>query len=175
MFQWKAKNLHGIHPPFVYQLLDEVVYQNRKIHLFLNQPSQQKKLYLRLLKYFDVKSVFLLNPDSFFTSILNEYQKTSAELFIKYGQREIENKNIFDIIILNNIQNHDLALNFIKIKPFHNDTIVIIPQIRASKEQLKFWKAFSQNEEAVVCLEFYDFAWGFFRKESSKQYFSIKY
>lgn len=176
-FQWKASNRHGIHPPFVYHLLEDVIYSKEKNQK--NSPSKRRhkeyQLYKRLFRHFKVKSIFLNHDDTFFEQLINDVQITKNEIVTENQSLSLLNQRTFDVYILNQVHHTEGLSRIFKKTIIKNDSFVIIPQLRASKSQLDFWRSFIKEDFVQVSLEFYSFGLVFFRKECSRQSFSIRF
>ncbi|NOR87081.1 MAG: hypothetical protein GQ527_05680 [Bacteroidales bacterium] len=176
-FRKKATNRHGVHSPFIYKLLEDVIYKKKgEPAVSLNKNRRKEhQLYQRLFKHFNLQSAFLLKSDDFFLQGLKEYQNTNPSFSYQQHLNHSSTHNSYDVYILNDIENSDIIIEFMKLQENKNNSFVIIPQIRASKQQLEFWKRFTERDFAKVSLEFYHFGLVFFRKECSRQHFFIRF
>lgn len=176
-FQSRATNRHGVHPPFAYRFLDEVVYQKRPKENRSDRKTRRREyeLYQRMLDYFKPENAFLLDDDDFFRPCFIEYQKRFPNFYLSHGEKEISKLENLEMIVLNKIENPHEILDLLKKMPIKNDSFVIIPQLRASKQQRDFWELLIHDSPTRLNLEFYHYGISFFRKESSKEYFSIRY
>jgi len=176
-FQWEAHNRHGIHPPFIYHLLEDIVYQkgDKKDKGKGIKPKKHYRLYQRLLKHFTPNTAFILQSDNFFSQIFEEFKKGSPEFKLYQGLHELSNHPEIDLFVFNSIENPHEILKYLKNIPPKNSSFVIIPHLRASKQQREFWELLLQDQISRVNLEFYSFGLSFFRKESSKEYFKIRF
>jgi len=175
-FQRKATNRHGVHSPFIYQFLEDVVY-DKKYQSNLSIKNRQKEfaLYLRLFSYYNIKSAFISKIDHPFKQLFNEYLKINSEFTTESYNPKKTQVSCFDVFITNPTDNQYDAVGFVTSIKEKNNSIVIIPQIRASKEQFKLWEDFKNLESTRVSLEFYYFGLIFFRKENSPEHFKIRF
>ncbi len=174
-FRRKATNRHGVHSPFIYKLLEDVVYKKKQNKSTSKKRKKEYQLFLRLFKYYNSQNVLILNPNDFFEKLFSEYKIINPDFKIEQKPSSLKDHPSFDVYILNNIQNQDIINDFIHLAKIKNDSFVIIPQIRASKQQLEFWKRFTEKDFARVSLEFYHFGLVFFRKECSREYFKVRF
>jgi len=175
-FKRKATNRHGIHSPFLYQFLDEVVYAK---NIQKSSPPKKRRkeflLYLKMFSYFKVDRIFLSQSDAFFNQLLKAYHSLNPNVVYKtYHSKEISSQQ-YNIYILNTPDNQIEISNAIQSSPNKNNTIVIIPQIRASKEQHALWESIKKEQFTRVSLEFYHFGLVFLRTENSIEHFKIRY
>jgi len=175
-FKRKATNRHGIHSPFLYRFLDEVVYAKETPKG--NPPKKRRKeflLYLRMFTSFKVHRIFLSQSDEFFKQLLKDYHSLNPDVVFKTYDSTKTSPLHDDIYILNTSDNQREIIKTIHSSPNKNDSIVIIPQIRASKEQHALWETIKNEEMTRVSLEFYHFGLIFFRTENSIEHFKIRY
>lgn len=57
----------------------------------------------------------------------------------------------------------------------HNDTVIVFDDIHASKGMKEAWELVKQRQEVRISLDFFYTGWVFFRKESSRQHFRLRY
>jgi len=174
-FRRKATNRHGVHSPFIYKLLEDVVYVKRQKKCPVKTRKKEYHLYLRLFEHYQPQNIYLNQSNEFFDKLFADYLNTHPNSKVEQNSSILSSKTSFDIYILNNIQNQSVISDIEHSTLIKNNSFVIIPQIRASKSQLEVWKNFIKNDFAIVSLEFYHFGLAFFKKECSRQYFSIKF
>ena len=175
-FKRKATNRHGIHSPFLYQFLDEVVYAKKQHKGIL--PKKRRKeylLYLRIFSSFKIESILVSQADEFFNQLLKDYATLNPNVVLNtYDSKEISSQH-YNIYILNTPDNQREIISTIHSSPIKNNSIVIIPQIRASNEQLALWESIKEEKMTRVSLEFYHFGLIFLRTENSVEHFKIRY
>lgn len=64
----------------------------------------------------------------------------------------------------------DLCMNYI-----HNNTVIVCDDIHSSDGMEKAWEIIKQKPEVTVSLDFFRQGWIFFRKESSREHFRLRY
>lgn len=57
----------------------------------------------------------------------------------------------------------------------HNDSVVILDDIRLTPEMEEAWELIIRKCEVTISLDFFSSGWLFFRKESSKEHFRLRY
>lgn len=173
-FQWQAKNLHAIHSPFLFSLIQKAVYQNFLPKDFKHSLDQNESLYLSIINYFHYQKIYLNHPSISFGNIINTFEDLKSQQ-PSYHHDSIENKGQYwDLYILNDLKSKEDGLHFINKIKDTKQKCVIIPQLRASNVQLDFFRSFPKNEKGSVILEFYGFAIIIYRTESSGEYFKIR-
>jgi hypothetical protein len=80
------------------------------------------------------------------------------------------------ILIKKNCFIRDFENDFEKIMKYtHNDTVLIYENIYGSPETENIWKQIKSHKKVTVTLDLYRIGIVFFRKESSKENFILKY
>ena len=246
-FLLKSSNQHGIHSPFVYDLITKCFYDKTPFSAYHNLKALRNKLIynqdlVKIKHYSEASKVFQSNHQKISTIVKCEgssYKKQkqlyritnyfkpknvlelgtsvglgSAAMAIASNNSIIKtvevNKNISDIAKkvfksyqLKNIQidtssfkdffkksnyeNLDLVYldgtcdkestieNFNSLlKHSHNESVFIINNIYWSKEMTEAWNIIKKQKEITVSIDTYYLGFLFFRKEQSKQHFTIR-
>ena len=176
-FWWHSKNEHGVHSPFVFDLVSKCFYDRRKLSEYkqLSSNDSKSKFLIRLGAYFKFEDCFLpetmdpkfkhalsLNPN------ISEF-KTIEDLI--ETEIDISKKPCLIYLDLHTIKNRSIVDLF---KICHKDSLVLIPCIRQSKTHLKHWNQLKSQSEVSVSID--TFYWGllFFRTEQPKEHFTIR-
>ena len=141
----------------------------------MKERRKEFKLYIRLFSYFGINSAFISQPEPFFEQLFKEYHHIEPQFTSKSSFSKNFIKDSFDVFILNSPDNKNDTIKTINSISKKNNSIVIIPQIRASKEQLNIWEDFKRHDMTRVSLEFYHFGLIFFRIENSIEHFKIRF
>lgn len=178
-FLAKSTNQHGVHSPFVYNMVTLCFYDKKKKK---SDPALRSILKKTKKHYLNIKTARLLNS---IVSYLN-YTKGFVPNVISKEVIAILNKNN-PITISNTIQKsetYDIIytdLNYQKIDEIlqlftltHNDSLLIINNIYNSSENLNSWKTIITNSNARVTINTYSLGFIFFRKEQVKEHFVIR-
>ena len=149
-YLWTSNNQHGVHSPFVYQLLTKALYKNAKStqsELFTQwqtkhhiKNSRKIKIINRALNYF--------NDSSFNTVHLGEYtfDRTLYVNSLENFQLDIENELIcHPFIIVDHIDDHQ-----------------------------KKWQEIYQNPKLTLSLDFYNIGFLFYKPVQHKENFKIR-
>ncbi len=145
-FIWNSKNEHGVHSPFVFDLVTKCFYASEFPIENSKYPSTNK-LILKTIHYFNLKE--------------NVAYKTQKE---------------FDFLIDSLIVSEDSFKDFSieKILPFcKNETCIFIENIHKTNNNILFWKHLHENKQITCSIETFNLGLLFIRKEQQKEHFII--
>lgn len=176
-FWWYSKNEHGVHSPFVFDLITKCFY-NSNTHS--NYPLFQKddakiQFLVRLGLYFGYKNSYLdASIKTNFEHALNMHSvvekfNTTEEL-INLSKLTLQLPSLICINI--KTINIPVLLNFFK--ECHRDSIVLIPFLRKSKINYKSWNQLKSSTEVSVSIDTFNWGLLFFRTEQLKEHFTIR-
>ncbi|MFV0565555.1 MAG: hypothetical protein ACK5NB_06970 [Flavobacteriaceae bacterium] len=176
-FLLQSTNQHGVHSPFVYGLVTKCFYDKTEYpeYKFLNTKNdsklsiKQQKLLFRLTKYFNFKSVLVVNDKP--GSVRDALLLTDENINIF---SEAANLQLFDFIFIN-----DTALFQIKtletlLKNCHNDTVILFNDINQAQAAYAVWKTIRTNPNVTVTINTFRFGFVFVRCEQAKQHFVVR-
>ncbi|WP_109300533.1 hypothetical protein [Aquimarina sp. AU474] len=181
-FIFKATNQHGVHSPFVYNLITLCFYDKQEKRsypsikaIFTNNNDtpplslKKAKLLNRLLTYFNYKQVLLLEePSGFVSQVLPFYNAINIS-------NNIDQKDEYDFIYV------DLKKNTIDLENIdelfrktNNDSLLVINAINASKKNADTWNQIKKHPKVKVTINTFALGFIFFRKEQVKEHFTIR-
>tara|TARA_B100001057_G_scaffold113040_1_gene111312 strand:- start:21 stop:638 length:618 start_codon:yes stop_codon:yes gene_type:complete len=189
-----SKTKHGIHSPFVYDLVTNVL--NNKSHsqaytkvrnlndIKIN--SKYLELIYRLITHYKSENILEINYfENLNRTYLNNFQLKANMFFCnretnKISEIRTQNKiklESFDFAFFNIKNNDNLTLNeFMNyLKYFHNNSIVAINNIHQSKEIEEVWKKIITQKEVTISIDLFFIGLVFFRKEQVKENFIIRF
>ncbi len=178
-FLIRAKNAHGIHSPFVFTFYNAVKKKaksiknpNRKLNAF---KKKENRLFLAILQYLNTVSALVISPDDS-ENFRTVFGKETKVIFVKSVEELQDKTQKFDFIYISNIQEITATkrLNLLN-SSIHNDTAVIIPHIHASKEAIQNWKMLCDEKAVKLSLDLFFIGILFFRRESTKQHFVLRF
>ncbi len=175
-YRWNAVGRHGVHSPFVYNLLEKVIYiKSPKIQKsFTLEKQKEFHLYLRLLLHFKPKTIWLNRSNIYFEELINQYKKnnTSSDCYTSISSSPPAETDFyfFNQATKQQIDSFISQKNIIK-----EDATVIFLPLHASKIQLQNWEEFISSDLVTISLDFYNFGLVFFQKGKAKQDYIIKY
>lgn len=146
-FLWNSKNEHGVHSPFVFDLVTKCFYVSNFPFKNSNYPSTNK-LILKTIHYLNLKNCVRFD--------------TQQEL-----------NTIVDGLIVSG----DSLINFSieKILPLcTNETCIFIEKIHQTKKNKAVWKKLHKDPRITVSIETFNLGLLFVRKEQKKEYFILK-
>ena len=176
-FWWRSKNEHGVHSPFVFDLVTKCFYErtNHNAHQHLSKQDSKSKFLYRFGAYFKFDHCFI--PDS-----IDSNHKCALALettCIPYNTTDaLINSDVSiskapSCIYLNS---ETLETSLIKhlLKHCHRDSVIIIKSIRENQQQFEQWNQLKAFAEISVSID--TFYWGllFLRSEQPKEHFTIR-
>ena len=176
-FWWHSKNEHGVHSPFVFDLITKCFYDrsNHSAYQQLSKTNSNSKFLLRLSAYFKFSNCFVsesIQPE--FKQALNlEHQTVPFKTIEDLKNQAVEFSKIPCLIYLdlNTNETHSISDLF---QIFHKDSLILIPSIRKTKNQFNRWSQLKSQSGVSVSID--TFYWGFlfFRTEQPKEHFTIR-
>ena len=181
-FLWNSKNQHGVHSPFVYNLVtkcfyDKTNYQEYSIlksnHKSANYPisSKQVNLLFRVVQY--------LQPN-YILEIGNSLQSATSVFSLGHKSATISLQNssseFYDLIYFGGNSSKKATLEYfdLLLPTRTNDSVWIFDAIHGSKDMEDTWEIIKNHPNVTVTID--TFQWGivFFRNEQKKEHFVIR-
>ena len=176
-FWWHSKNEHGVHSPFVFDLVTKCFYDRTSHSAYqqLSKNNSKSKFLIRLSAYFKFDNCFVSETiQTEFKQALNlENQtiliKTTKDLLT--SDFVVSKTPCLICLDFDTIEAHSLSDLF---QVLHKDSLILIPCIRKTKIQLKRWSQLKSQSEVSASID--TFYWGllFFRTEQPKEHFTIR-
>jgi len=181
-FLWNSKNQHGVHSPFVYNLVtkcfyDKTNYEEYSIlksnHKSANYPisSKQVNLLFRVVQY--------LQPN-YILEIGNSLQSATSVFSLGHKSATISLQNssseFYDLIYFGGNSSKKATLEYfdLLLPTRTNDSVWIFDDIHGSKDMEDTWEIIKNHPNVTVTID--TFQWGivFFRNEQKKEHFVIR-
>ncbi len=190
----KAKNRHGLHSPFIYKLLDEIVYDFRANIVYTeieangrasnltpgNSPKVNQLIY-RLVKHFNPETVLNTGSDTDITLLYMRKAVPHANIYTLASKPNNPNLlntlHTVDLAYINNTddQNNGL-LYFDQLLPkFNYQSVVIINNIYKHAEARKSWQQIQANPKVMVTVDLFYIGLIFFRPGQAKEHFKLRF
>lgn len=145
-FLWNAKNEHGVHSPFVYDLVTKCFY-SQNIPEQISTFASNNKLILKALHYLNLKDI------------------------IRFDTQKNLHSTINGLLLSSHAFQH---FSIDKVLPFcTNESCFFVEYIHKTKENELFWKQLYQHEAVTCSIETYNLGLLFIRKEQQKEHFII--
>ena len=191
-FLLKSSNQHGVHSPFVYQLVTKCLYkkidknswktfQNSNNKLLKNKKiknsHKKAKILLKLIHYFKPKNILEIAKSldlrvitlamNFSHSCVTTIANTPKEI------SEITLNRKFDCVFFHKNQTTLKTFNTC-LRTINNNSFFIFNDIYGNSETIKTWLSIKNHSKVKVSLDLYYFGIIFFRKEQAKEHFKIR-
>ncbi|WPU98156.1 hypothetical protein SNE26_19215 [Mucilaginibacter sp. cycad4] len=189
LHRFKANNRHGVHSPFVYKLIDTVIYDYRdqkvyrEIEKILHKQHPDKrviktmplkvyKLIYRFAVYFKPATVFFADHDDYIIPLIVGNAVPKAEITdIKdsAGSRQAD-------MILVDAARHDATECLEKVIPnINDDTVLIFSGIHCTQNTKRAWERVKTDKRVRVTIDLFYIGLVFFKPGMSKEDFRVRY
>lgn len=223
-FLLKSTNEHGVHSPFVFQLVTLCFYKKtskKTIELYYtfkksilkqtphtnSHKISNKKAFLliRLVKYLNIETILQIGTPFGLNTLalslgnskatiqtLNVCENTtlvSKKMIKEFNLNNIisiNNRNepikplltnkLYDLIYFDGNLKKETTLHFFKncLENIHNNSVFIFENIYENSEMLETWEEIKKHPLVTVTINTYFWGIVFFRKEQTKQHFTIR-
>ncbi|MFC5046650.1 hypothetical protein ACFSTE_10485 [Aquimarina hainanensis] len=177
-FILRSTNQHGVHSPFIYQLVTRCFY-DKTTHasygaiasLFRKRKPAKltiktARLLNRLPRFLRCKTVLIIEDSPIISTIVtieNTLTVTS----------EINSDVHYDMICVHRQSATPQLLDQL-ISKTHNDTVLLITNIHQSSQSIDQWQQLKTHAKTRVTIETFNLGFVFFRKEQAKEDFIIR-
>jgi len=176
-FWWHSKNEHGVHSPFVFNLITKCFYDRSKYSSYqlLSKNDSNSKFLIRLNTYFKYDNCFVSESiQAKFKQALEIQHQTIVFNTIedlKTQKNKISETPCLIFLDLNTIDKDSTSDSF---QICHKDTLILVPHLRETKSKFIHWNQLKSRPEVSVSID--TFYWGllFFRTEQLKEHFTIR-
>ena len=191
-FLLKSSNQHGVHSPFVYQIVTKCLYKkidknswktfqtlNNKLlkNKKIKNSHKKAKILLKLIHYFKPKSNLEiansldLGVITLAMNFSNLFVTTIANTPLEISEVTLNRK--FDCVFFHKNQTTLKTFNTC-LKAINNNSFFIFNDIYENSETIKNWSSIKNHPKVKVSLDLFYFGVIFFRKEQAKEHFKIR-
>ncbi|MEL4307796.1 hypothetical protein [Joostella sp. CR20] len=152
-YLFKSTNQHGVHSPFVYQLITKAIY-NRKLRSVskLYKTWQQHVSFSARIQKIINRALYFLNENTFSTVHENRFTTTKTVYF------SAEKNSFQDIMNCTDAS-----------------TFFIIDNLQESKKAQLLWQKLKTDETFTISIDFYDIGFLFIKSGQAKEDFCIRF
>jgi hypothetical protein len=182
-FLWNSKNEHGVHSPFVFDLVTKCFYDNTKYpeYSLLKNTSKRVKLLVRIVWYFEPKTILEIGNANELNTNMFSSEIISFEDFLKNINSNNDTSfdfrlSTFDFIYFNQNESQKTTLAYFELllPTITNDAVWIINDIYKSTENEDTWEIIKKHPKVKVTIDAFHFGMVFFRAEQEKEHFVIR-
>lgn len=155
-FLIKSTNAHGVHSPFVFNYVTQCLYKGPR-----RSRNKAADVLLKSLAYFSCTTIHLVGNQDLRKRLASKNQK------LQWGAAP------FDLLYLQHPEGIRPEAFFSQF-PLHNDSVILVAQIRQSKKNYALWRQLIQYHKVTVSIDLFHCGVMFIRKEQVKQHFYIR-
>jgi len=177
-YKWKASGRHGIHSPFIYDLIENGIRTSiikAEFHPNDSKNIDFQKFVFKLIRYFKPQYI-LIDENKEITSWKNFFQENFMDLKVRLNTEEFNNSSNtdeFDIIFISEPTN--LLEKVSRLIPyFGNDTILIVYGIRNNQLVFNEWRKLCEMKTFHVSIDFFQSGLIMKRNQQEKEHFTLK-
>ena len=181
-YTWKAKGRHGIHSPFVYDLVDRCfqISMNDMIQSSPFRTKQQGKKSLRLLlqlvKYLEVSELVSNYPHlKDLKSVLEAHELNCTVHQLSTMDTTALQHTSLVYFSMENTNNSDFEALQIVIKRLNEQTLIVVDGIRKTAENQQDWQKIISLDSIHFTADLYSFGMLSKRPQQEKEHFVLRY
>lgn len=183
-----ANNRHGIHSPFVYKLIDTVIYDysSQKVYRDIKEIAQKQHSDRRVINTLPLKFYRLLYRFAVYfkpqTILLADTEDHIAEFVIKQANPEVQNISLSahgthpaDMVLADALKQSPANYVAEAMPVVHDDTVIIFTNIHRNASTKQSWEQLKLNQQVRVTIDLYFIGLVFFKPGMSKEDFRVRY
>jgi hypothetical protein len=187
-YRFKAKKGVRAHSPFIYKMslqlfdpfpkkLSWIHLEKRRAHCLNRNIKCNGRFLSNIVDYFTMKRIVLITQEN---SVYVSYIAASdckPNVIIHENETERELLAPFDLLFISKKKQEDCVMQYFKtaIKYADNKSVFIVEEPHRSPKMEAYWDTMKNESPATVTLDLFKMGVVFFRKESSKENFIIRF
>lgn len=180
-FLWNSSNAHGIHSPFVFDIVDNgLTRPTRHLSAISKEaaPIMDRKtidVLCRILVHFNAEKIFVLGDDA--NNATEALRICGSHLNIKvwFFSPLAPIPGTIDLAYISGTDSTELLEQITQIAPnMRNNSVCVVGNIHTSPEAEAAWEALKQDPRITVTIDTYHLGMVFLRQGQAKQHFTIR-
>lgn len=177
-FLLNSTNEHGVHSPFVYNLITKCFYSTKPIiaeHDKTVLTKRQLVLFYRLFNYLKTARLLVLGQHAENVTENLRIAGESMNMRLWFCSTMARVPGGVDMGVIADDNKENILAFFEQMLPdVNNNTICIIPNIHSTDEMENTWTAIQNHPKVTVTIDTYSLGLVFFRREQVSQHFLIR-
>ena len=186
--RFRANTRHGIHSPFVYKLIDTVIYDYRdqKVYRDIKEIVKKQHSDKGVIKTLPLKFYRLLYRFGVYfkpqTVLLADAEDYIAEFVIKQSNPEVQSVSSttsgirqVDMILADALKQRPVSYLEKIIPSIHDDSVIIFTNIYRNASTRQSWEQLKLNQQVRVTIDLFYIGLIFFKPGMSKEDFRVRY
>lgn len=165
-----ARTRHGTHSPFVYRLLEEVVYASQPKRRGLTKAERLTQL---LVIHRKPKSILLVGH--FSNTWISQLSTLHTQIpCVHLPADSMPDDGTFDLVVYQQETLDKEAMSALSAR-IHERSILVVAPLYADEDSYRMWQHLMVWEHATVTIDLFAVGLAFFHRGQVKEHFTIRY